>query len=116
MGDSLEDIRNHYINADGKQMLTRPYLVNAPDAIMENSDLTGRKYSDFKQLITFLKKKEDSYPSGKIKELRGALKADEAATGNYLRFNRMEELLGDENMHSALFDAIELIDMYLSLE
>lgn len=113
MGDSLKDIRRSYINSDGNSICMRPYLVTASAEIMERPDLTGRKYSDFKRLITLLKEKENVYPTGKIKELRGALKAGEAAIANYLQFNRMEELLADAN---AMFDAIELMDTYLSLE
>lgn len=113
MGDFLEDIRRNYINSDGNLICMRPYLVTAPDEIMERPEMEGRKYSDFKRLITLLKEKEDVYPTGKIKGLHGALKAGETATANYLRFNRMEELLADAN---AMFDAIELMDTYLSLE
>lgn len=113
MGDSLEDIRRNYINSDGNLICMRPYLVTAPDEIIERPEMAGRKYSDFKQLITLLKEKEDVYPTGKIKGLHGALKAGETAVANYLRFNRMEELLADAN---AMFDAIELMDTYLSLE
>lgn len=116
MGDSLEDIRGNYISADGEQLLMRPYLITAPAAIMENPTLTNRKYSNFKKMITFLQKKEDSYPAGKLKELHRVLKSGAVSTANYLRFNRMEELITDEKMYSALFDTIELMDTYLSLE
>lgn len=113
MGDSLKDIRRSYINSDGNSICMRPYLVTAPTEIMEGSELAGKRYSDFKHLITLLKEKENVYPTGKIKELRGALKAGETTIANYLHFNRMEELLADAN---AMFDAIELMDTYLGLE
>ncbi len=128
MGDSLEAIRRDYITGDGDCLFMRPYLVAAPDRIMEDLILAGRKYGDFKRLIGILqgKVKEESYPVGKIKELRGALKAGKTVAENYLRFNRMEDLLMKampaqdkldiSKTGSALFDAIELMDTFLSLE
>lgn len=128
MGDSLEAIRRNYITDDGDCLFMRPYLVAAPEGIMEAPVLAGRRYGDFKRLIRLLqgKVKEKSYPVGKVKELRGALKAGETITANYLRFNRMEDLLLEAipdqdkpdiaKAGSALFDAIELMDTFLSLE
>lgn len=147
MGCSLKEIRRSYTTTDGNCLLMRPYVVTAPEKIIKNPALAGRKYSDFKRLITLLigKEKKGSYPNGKIRELRGALKEGERSAANYLLFNRMEDLLldakaqqdemsisnigkgvkeeipvfvpfTDEKKYSTVFDAIELMDTYLCLE
>lgn len=139
VGDSLEEIRQDYETADGKLLCMRPYIVECADI---GSQLTAKKYKSFKALIHMIQGGELAYGTGKIKGLRTALKQGEAAADMYMRSNRMEGLLSDTHQGeidysrifkgeqeqwtnfidnekgqktSYLFDAIELMDVYVPL-
>lgn len=146
LGDSMAEIRKAYKTLDGNELTLRPYLVDAPDEIMNKDELACHKYDNFKTLILRLIRKEALYSTGKLKELRGALKAGEAESYNYLSFNRMTDIISDakpllnvpdlsgigqgkvpdehvfvtstvdDKKHSLLFDAIELLDTYIGFE
>lgn len=130
--DSVEEIRRNYLTAEGAlHMEMRPYIVEAPDAILHDEQLEDRLYKSFKKRFRIIQEYE---ANGKIKELRNAIKAGEKETELYLRLNQMEELKSelavkkvsvkseqfqlfteqkDGKKHSVVFDAIELMDAFL---
>jgi hypothetical protein len=142
IGDTLEDVRRNYNTLDHNRMELRPYIVVADQKILEK--YSAHSYESFLRLMENLKTKEKIYATGKIKELRGALKDGKDMTKYYLSFNRMEDILYetkdekrldlsevfsgkkvkneafiedyDGKEHSVLFDAIELIDTFLVLD
>lgn len=113
MDDSLEDIRKNYVAMDGKSLIMRPYIVDATEEI--NRKERNRQYHNFKNLITKMQDKEHSYARGKLKELRPVLKQGELQTKHYLEFHKIQGLeLESFCGISSMFDAIELIDTYIS--
>ena len=144
MADTLEEIRAFYKTADEKQLELRPYMVCAPKELAEQEKI--RQYSHFKQLITNIQNNELEYSKGRLKELRSILKQGETATQYYMRFHKIEDIArdsyhgifkevdfsgigsgkrlerklfaetSDKKQHSLLFDAIEMVDTFISLE
>lgn len=141
--DDLTDIRAAYNTDDGNRLELRPYIVKAPEEI-ENEARYGLKlYKNFKRILTTVISKENGYATGKIKNLRSVLKEGEIATKYYLQFNRMTDILVESgnskidlsslftgNIQEAemfveqfdgakcslLFDAIEILDTYISID
>lgn len=125
--DTVGEIRKDYVTVDQNYLHLRPYIVRVPSDISCN---VAKQYSYFRRTICAILDNEENYGTGKIKGLRDALKKGETASGNYIRFNRMEELLKDKSAftnvddrtdnedkkRSFLFDAIELMDTYLPIE
>lgn len=144
IGKSLAEIRKNYQSLDGKRLEMRPYIVEAPDQINDKEPV--RQYQNFKKLITRLCSGEISYARGKIKEMRPVLKAGEEQARYFLQFNQIEKIIlesyynifrdmeyskifkgqavkrpifietADQQFHSYLFDAIEMMDTYLGME
>lgn len=112
IGDSIAEIRQRYIDYDGNSMVTRPYIIKAPKEVLESDTSKKHQYSEFKRIFGILSKNGEIYSSGKIKELRGALKQGKTETKYYLDFNIMRDLYEFEYTE-ALFDVIEVIDSYL---
>jgi hypothetical protein len=110
VGDSLEQIREEYLAEDGKNLSLRPYLVDAKQQLMEENQ--NRTYRKFRELAEELKQ-DNLYSRGLIKNLRNVLKQGDVATTYYLKFHCMDALL---NKQEELFDAIEVMDTYLTLE
>lgn len=113
--DTLDEIREEYVDADGNGISARPYLVKAPQKILE--DNSQRCYQEIRRLIGKLQKEEGS-ARGTIKELRSVVRQGHAETEHFLRFHKIEDLLKwdlSENL-KVLFDAIELIDTFIALE
>jgi hypothetical protein len=110
LGDTLEQIREGYLSEDGKNLSRKPYLVDAKKQIMEENQ--NRTYLRFKSLTEEVMQ-EDLYPRGIIKNLRSVLKQGETATTYFLKFHCMDALLKRKD---ELFDAIEIMDTYLTLE
>lgn len=113
MGDTLKEIRQSYVAADGKSLVQRPYIISAPEEIMQKE--TGRQYAEFRKAERKMQSKEDAYAKGKIKELKRVLKQGEIETEYFLKFNKLEELEHrvERNM---LFDVIELMDTFIPLD
>lgn len=142
--DTLSEIRKEYLFGDNKSLELRPYLVEAPEEILEKEPI--RQYVKFKSLFHTLFSKDMVYARGKIKELRSVLKKGEDAVQYYLKFNKMEDIARDgyqdifvktghdrigtgEGLERKvyvktedgvkrclLFDAIEIMDTYIELE
>lgn len=143
MKDSLEEIREMYRTADGNRLEMRPYIVLDPHNDMQEEI---RTYENLKKQVVKLISGDMDYARGKLKEMRSRLRAGEAEAGYYLKQNRMEGFLIDINdrdvtnddiknmkegrtverrafvktndgiKRSLLFDAIEIMDTYLSVE
>lgn len=94
MKDSLEEIRKDYITEDKNHLELRPYVVCASEKKLEKIPI-AKRYSNFRRVIGNITANEGNYGVGKVKELRSALKQGETATRNYLVFNRMESIAGD---------------------
>ncbi|MCD8109618.1 MAG: hypothetical protein LUE14_05905 [Clostridiales bacterium] len=105
-----------------------------------------RDYQNFKKIMLSFENKEINYARGKIKELRGYLREGESAAENYLKASLIEELVrdcylgiyedadisligtgkaqntalfvktSDGKSRSVLFDAIEAMDTFISLD
>ncbi|MCM1540826.1 MAG: hypothetical protein NC121_06135 [Blautia sp.] len=115
IGDTLEEIRRHYFDADGNPVSGRPYVVRAEQAAAGEKEF--RNYREVRELLRKLQK-DESCARGTIKELRTVLKRGQDETRYFIRFHKIEELLRRDlgNDHKLLFDAIELIDTFLALE
>ena len=99
VGDSLKKIRENYLTADGCSLELRPYLISAPDSIMKDKRFIAKKYRSFRNIVSQIQKGEDKFGTGKVKELRSAIKKGEVETRNYIHFNCMEELLVNYRPH-----------------
>lgn len=104
VGDSLKEIRENYQTADGCTLELRPYIVAAPDQIMKDEKFVAKKYKNFRSIISRIQKGEDKFGTGKIKELRSAIKRGEIETRNYIHFNCMEEMLTEYRPHKEQID------------
>lgn len=126
--DSLSEIRKSYINEDGYKLEMRPYIVAAPDSILKDEKFSYKLYSNFKSILKSVISKENSFATGKIKNLRTVLKENEESIQYYLTFNKMNAIAGKNNdgkvfvqqadgeNRSILFDAIEIIDTFIAID
>lgn len=118
--DTLKEIRNQYITADGNHLEMRPYIINAGSDVNKKEKV--RTYDNFKSQIGELQKQDFDYARGKLKELRSVLKQGETATQSYIQFNNLSKDFGtfqagfDGIKRSQIFDALEIADTYISLE
>lgn len=115
MKDTLEEIRQAYVDADGNSLLQRPYIVEA-SAQIQKAQPAGQ-YQDFRELLLQIRQKEN-YARGKLKELRTVLKQGGRETEYFLRFHKIRKLLMEQTdgRFPLLFDAIEMMDTFLPLE
>ena len=72
----------------------------------------ARRYSSFKRVITALKSNEANYGTGKVKELRAALKAGQIATRNYLKFNCMEDIITENRPKDEKIKKEDLLKLF----
>lgn len=143
--DSLASVRSVYNTDDGKRLEMRPYIVKANDKELLKR-FTYKKYSSFRscELALLEKIANETYSTGKIKELRGVLKKGAISTEYYLKFNGMTELgaefISNEDIRidkdsigtgkhierkvfddidgverCTVFDAIEIMDTFLEI-
>ncbi len=142
--DTIEEVREVYKTADAKQLELRPYIVSAPEEILKEEKI--RQYRYFKKLISSILEQEITYSRGRLKELRNVLKQGEVVTKHYLQFHKIEDIARDSYQdifvkvdtskvgtgeqlerkvfektcdnkeRSLLFDAIEMLDTFVSLE
>lgn len=141
--DSLSEIRNMYETNDHHRLELRPYLVSGEQLLKIDP---YRNYHDFKKYVKLLKKymSEELISRGKVKELRNVLKEGSLATAYFMKSHLIEDLFflehegksidldtikngkgleknifvqtADERERSLLFDAIEIMDTYISLD
>lgn len=114
VGDTLEEVRAAYLDADGNSIIGRPYLVSAPKSA---EDAGYSDYREVRRLIWQLKQ-DDRCARGTLKELRNVLKRGRDETAHFIRFHRIDEVVKwefGENL-KLLFDAIELVDTFVALE
>ena len=113
--DTLDKIRADYLDAEGKSISGRPYIVRAEQTAANDGLLRG--YRELCGLIQKLQK-DESCARGTIKSLRNILKQGKEETQYFIRFHKLEELLKWDlgNDYKMLFDAIELIDTFIALE
>ena len=90
MQDTLQDIRDQYLTADGNRLDFRPYIVQIP-AGKTQADPT-RTYAHFRKLIGSFISHKEAYPTGKLKEMRSALKKGETAAKHYINTKHMEDV------------------------
>ncbi len=112
--DTLEQIREAYIDADGKCILRRPYIVSASEQIKTAEPL--RQYDVFKDFLVDTIWKE-GYARGMLKELRSVFGKGEQEIEYYLKFHKMRKLL-KENLGGRsmlLPDVVEMMDTFLPL-
>ncbi|MCI5596737.1 MAG: hypothetical protein MR380_08545 [Lachnospiraceae bacterium] len=142
--DTFLEIRQDYIVNETTTLELRPYIVLAPDPIIQKDPM--RQYKNFKKLIGSILSNQIQYSKGRLKELRNVLKQGEIRTEYYLKFHKISDIaleayqdiyqkmtwdkIGtgqglerkvfirtmDGKTHSLLFDAIELLDTYIELE
>lgn len=112
--DTLEQIRETYLDANGKCILQRPYLVYASKRVKTAEPL--RQYDVFKELLVDTIWKE-GYARGMLKELRSVFGKGEQEIEYYLKFHKMKKLLkenlGEKSM--LLPDVVEMMDTFLPL-
>jgi uncharacterized protein YwbE len=142
--DNLAKIRKMYDTLDGKRLELRPYLISADDELMACEQY--RRYDNFKKISEILKRdtKTGKIPRGKLKELRNPLKEGEQSAEYFMKSNLIYDLTlscyedtdidtgkiargkgmdrkifvttADGRDRSLLFDAIEIMDTYISLD
>lgn len=113
VGDTLDEIRESYVTADGESLVQRPYIISAPEEIMQKKP--KRQYAKFRSAERKMQNEENAFAKGKIKELRRVLKQGEKETEYFLKFNKIEELR-QQVEPAQLFDAIELMDTFITLD
>jgi len=106
LGDTVEEIREDYRDADGNLITARPYVLEGPDVV------GCVKYECFRKTIEMIKK-DDTYARTKIKGLRSVMKKTKEHSDHYLDFNKMSKFKDCDR--AVLFDAIESMDVYLEL-
>lgn len=120
MYGGLDEIRKHYVDADGKSILARPYFV-CGDVEYEGK-AGNRTYADFKQTMEEMEyalhnKCEDEedrmIARRKLKELRTYLKESEEAVDAYFKKSRLDQYLTKNDKN---FDVIEVMDTYIGFQ
>lgn len=137
VGDGTElELRPYVIKVSNKEVWNK---------INQDKNFQYKKYDNFKNTIGSIQKCEKDYGIGKVKGLRTALKQGEISVKNYMHFYKMNnfiddytsrdfnldtdklftgtkieipayvKLQNDEKKRSVIFDAIELMDTYISL-
>ncbi len=151
LGDDISDIRRRYNTADDKRLELRPYVLCGPDSYMEKEKY--RLYKNFRKVMEILNGKDNNhaevaekYARGKVKNLRNYLREGSAAALNYIKVNRMWEIVqkcysdiyaeydlsrigtgvgqdkeifvrtSDDQDRCILFDAVEMMDTFLFLK
>lgn len=151
LGDGIDDIRAKYNTADGKRLEMRPYVLCGPDSYKKKEK--SRLYDNFRKIMKALNGEannhagtEGDYARGKLKNLRPYLREGDTASANYIKANRMWEIVrkcyfgiyeeadlskigsgeeqegklfvrtSDGQDRSILFDAVEMMDTFLLLE
>ena len=142
--DSLEEIRQDYAFGENENLALRPYIVEAPKEILKREPF--RQYIYFRKLIRKILSNDIAFAKGKMKNLRQVLKQGDSAVQHYLEFNKIEDIArdcyqgvyvndgiagigtgqglerkisvttADGVQRSLLFDAIEMMDTFISLE
>jgi len=120
MYGGLDEIRKHYVDADGKSILARPYFVCGK---AEYEGKAGnRTYADFKQTMEEMEyalhnKCEDEedrmIARRKLKELRTYLKESDEAVDAYFKKSRLDQYLTKNDKN---FDVIEVMDTYIGFQ
>lgn len=120
MYGGLDEIRKHYVDADGKSILARPYFVCGK---AEYEGKAGnRTYANFKQTMEEMEyalhnKCEDEedrmIARRKLKELRTYLKESDEAVDAYFKKSRLDQYLTKNDKN---FDVIEVMDTYIGFQ
>ena len=113
LADTVAEIRASYINGDGKSLIARPLIIEAPEKVL--SEHPEKKYQALRKSVGELTDPDSDFPRGKIKGLREALKKGEGAARNYVKFNRIDNIV-DRMERGMEFDAVEIMDTFISLE
>ena len=120
MYGGLDEIRKHYVDADGKSILARPYFVCGEPEYEEKAG--NRTYANFKQTMEEMEyalhnKCEDEedrmIARRKLKELRTYLKESEEAVDAYFKKSRLDQYLTKNDKN---FDVIEVMDTYIGFQ
>lgn len=120
MYGGLDEIRKHYVDADGKSILARPYFVCGKPEYEGKAG--NRTYANFKQTMEEMEyalhnKCEDEedrmIARRKLKELRTYLKESEEAVDAYFKKSRLDQYLTKNDKN---FDVIEVMDTYIGFQ
>ena len=123
MYGGLDEIRKHYVDADGKSILARPYFVCGDVEYEEKAkEQKNRTYTNFKQTMEEMEyalhnKCEDEedrmIARRKLKELRTYLKESDEAVDAYFKKSRLDQYLTKNDKN---FDVIEVMDTYIGFQ
>lgn len=120
MYGGLDEIRKHYVDADGKSILARPYFVCGDEKYEGKAG--NRTYANFKQTMEEMEyalhnKCEDEedrmIARRKLKELRTYLKESDEAVDAYFKKSRLDQYLTKNDKN---FDVIEIMDTYIGFQ
>ena len=120
MYGGLDEIRKHYVDADGKSILARPYFVCGEPEYEGKAG--NRTYANFKQTMEEMEyalhnkceDEEDRMSARrKLKELRTYLKESEEAVDAYFKKSRLDQYLTKNDKN---FDVIEVMDTYIGFQ
>lgn len=120
MYGGLDEIRKHYVDADGKSILARPYFVCGKPEYEGKAG--NRTYANFKQTMEEMEyalhnKCEDEedrmIARRKLKELRTYLKESDEAVDAYFKKSRLDQYLTKNDKN---FDVIEVMDTYIGFQ
>lgn len=117
LGD-VDDIRDHQVDFDGKELYERPYQITVSP--FETQPLN---YDSFVKLLRTIKEGEkgntalfdDNIARNKSKALRSQLKKGQTSFKKYCAFNMIPSALYEYNSPGEIFDALEVMDVYLPL-
>ena len=89
--DSLEDVRSAYRTRDGGYLELRPYILEAPQELLEKDP--HRRFEVFCKVLQIVQAKGVESVRSKMKELRAELKKGEAAADFFIHFHKMDDII-----------------------
>lgn len=133
MENGLSEIRKQYRNLEGRHLEMRPYIVCGDSGLIDKERI--RRYEHFKEYTIYLQKNEIAARS-KMKSLHTVLREEERVAVNYLKSHLLEDMVWqardcfelqeqnqaeklyyrtyDKEERNMLFDAIEMMDLYIT--
>lgn len=108
----MDAVRAHYITKDKRHLEGRPYIVCGDECGLNT--VGAHQYRAFLDVIRKIQVKEDSASRRKLKKLRSVLKSGSIETDVFIKKNLLTGVI--DGKEPELFDALELMDTFISLD
>lgn len=106
---SVGEIRNQYCSSDGEELQGRPYFV-----CEDNLKGELHSYDQWKDLVQRFKSSKEASAKGKLKQYFQILKEGRISADNFVKGKLLMDV--DEGERICLFDALEVMDYFISFE